>query len=183
MSVRLSRRTMLKGASCAMALPLLEAMTHRRAIAAAATKPPVRMAFISFPNGAIMDAWRPIGEGAAFEFGPTMQPLAEVKSHVTVFTGLAQENGFAKGDGAGDHARSSASLLTGAHPVKTSGANIRVGQSVDQAAAERVGHLTRLPSLELGIDRGRDAGSCDSGYSCAYSNAIRKNVKVTTKIV
>jgi hypothetical protein len=56
--------------------------------------------------------------------------------------------------------------------VKTSGANIRVGQSVDQAAAERVGHLTRLPSLELGIDRGRDAGSCDSGYSCAYSNAI-----------
>ena len=66
----------------------------------------------------------------------------------------------------------SASLLTGAHPVKTSGANIRVGQSVDQAAAERVGHLTRLPSLEIGIERGRDAGSCDSGYSCAYSNSI-----------
>jgi hypothetical protein len=95
-----------------------------------------------------------------------------VKSHVTVLTGLAQENGFAKGDGAGDHARSSASLLTGAHPVKTSGSNIRVGQSVDQAAAERVGHLTKLPSLEIGIERGRDAGSCDSGYSCAYSNSI-----------
>jgi hypothetical protein len=172
MSVRLSRRTMLKGAGCAMALPLLEAMTPSRALAAASAKAPVRMAFISFPNGAIMDAWRPIGEGSAYEFGPTMQPLAEIKSHVTVLTGLAQENGFAKGDGAGDHARSSASLLTGAHPVKTSGANIRVGQSVDQAAAERVGHLTRLPSLELGIDRGRDAGSCDSGYSCAYSNAI-----------
>jgi hypothetical protein len=77
-----------------------------------------------------------------------------------------------KGDGPGDHARSSASLLTGAHPVKTSGANIRVGQSVDQAAAERIGHLTRLPSLEIGLERGRDAGSCDSGYSCAYSNNI-----------
>jgi hypothetical protein len=101
-----------------------------------------------------------------------MQPLAELKSHLTVLSGLAQENGFAKGDGAGDHARSSASLLTGAHPVKTSGANIRVGQSADQAAAERIGHLTRLPSLEIGIERGRDAGSCDSGYSCAYSNAI-----------
>lgn len=172
MSVQLSRRTILKGAGAAVALPLLEAMVPSRALAAAATKPPVRMAFISFPNGAIMNAWRPVGEGAAFEFGPTMQPLAELKSHVSVLTGLAQENGFAKGDGAGDHARSSASLLTGAHPVKTSGANIRVGQSVDQAAAERVGHLTRLPSLELGIDRGRDAGSCDSGYSCAYSNAI-----------
>ena len=130
------------------------------------------MAFISFPNGAIMDSWRPLGEGESFAFGPTMYPLVDLKSHITVLSGLAQENGFAKGDGPGDHARSSASLLTGAHPVKTSGANIRVGQSVDQAAAERVGHLTRLPSLEIGIERGRDAGSCDSGYSCAYSNSI-----------
>ena len=56
--------------------------------------------------------------------------------------------------------------------MKTSGANIRVGQSVDQAAAERIGHLTRLPSLEMGIERGRDAGGCDSGYSCAYSNNV-----------
>src|SRR5437762_2804031 len=171
MSVRLSRRTVLRGLGCAMGLPLLDAMAPRRAFSAEAAAP-VRMAFISFPNGAIMDAWRPVGEGAAFEFGPTMQPLAELKSHVTVLTGLAQENGFSKGDGPGDHARSSASLLTGAHPVKTSGANIRVGQSVDQAAAERIGHFTKLPSLEIGLERGRDAGSCDSGYACAYSNSI-----------
>src|SRR5262245_49436075 len=171
MSERLSRRTVLKGVSCAMGLPLLEAMMPSRARGAEA-KTPVRMGFISFPNGAIMDAWRPLGEGESFAFGPTMYPLVDLKSHVTILTGLAQENGFAKGDGPGDHARSSASLLTGAHPVKTSGANIRVGQSVDQAAAERVGHLTRLPSLEIGIERGRDAGSCDSGYSCAYSNSI-----------
>jgi len=171
MSVQLSRRTMLKGVGCAMGLPLLEAMAPASSFAPDATAP-VRMAFISFPNGAIMDAWRPEGEGEAFTFGPTMQPLAELRSHVSVLTGLAQENGFAKGDGAGDHARSSASLLTGAHPVKTSGAHIRVGQSVDQAAAERIGHLTKLPSLELGTERGKDAGSCDSGYSCAYSNSI-----------
>src|SRR5438552_6253373 len=172
MSVQLNRRTALKGVGCAMGLPLLEAMLPARSLLAAEASAPVRMGFISFPNGAIMDAWRPQGEGEAFDFGPTMQPLTEVKSHVTVLTGLAQENGFAKGDGAGDHARSSASLLTGAHPIKTSGANIRVGQSVDQAAAERIGHFTKLPSLEIGIERGRDAGSCDSGYSCAYSNAI-----------
>jgi len=173
MSRTISRRTMLRGLGCALGLPLLEAMRPTRGFAAdAANRPPVRLAFVSFPNGAIMDAWRPKGEGESFEFGPTMQPLADVKSQITVFSGLAQENGFAKGDGAGDHARSSASLLTGAHPVKTSGANIRVGQSVDQAAAERIGHLTRLPSLEIGIERGRDAGSCDSGYSCAYSNNI-----------
>lgn len=176
MSVRLNRRTVLRGLGCAMGLPLLEAMAPGRGFAAEASGQksavPVRMAFISFPNGAIMDAWRPIGEGAAFELGETMQPLAEVKGDLLVLTGLAQENGFAKGDGPGDHARSSASLLTGAHPVKTSGSNIRVGQSVDQAAAERVGHLTKLPSLEIGIEKGRDAGSCDSGYSCAYSNSI-----------
>jgi len=171
MSMQLSRRMVLQGVGCAMGLPLLEAMLPQRTFAAEAAAP-VRMAFISFPNGAIMDAWRPSGEGESFEFGPTMQPLSELRSHVTVLTGLAQENGFAKGDGAGDHARSSASLLTGAHPVKTSGANIRVGQSVDQAAAERVGHLTKLPSLEIGIERGKDAGSCDSGYSCAYSSSI-----------
>ena len=168
----LNRRTVLKGFGCALGLPLLEAMLPTRARAAAEGKPPVRMAFVTFPNGAIMDAWRPQGEGTSYELSPTLQPLAEVKSDITLFTGLAQDNGRAKGDGAGDHARSSASLLTGAHPVKTSGANIRVGQSVDQAAAERIGHLTRLPSLEIGIERGRDAGGCDSGYSCAYSNNV-----------
>ena len=171
MTKLLSRRMLLRGAGCALSLPLLEAMLPRGARAAQA-RPPVRMAFISFPNGAIMDAWRPKGAGADFTFGPTMQPLEELRSHITVITGLAQENGFAKGDGAGDHARSSASLLTGAHPVKTSGSNIRAGQSVDQAAAERIGHLTRLPSLELGTEKGREAGSCDSGYACAYSNSI-----------
>ena len=172
MSCQLNRRTMLRAAGCSLGLPLLEAMLPRRGFAASEGKLPVRLAFVSFPNGAIMDAWRPQGDGESFEFGPTMEPLVDLKPSITLFTGLAQENGFAKGDGPGDHARSSASLLTGAHPVKTSGANIRVGQSVDQAAAERIGHLTRLPSLEIGIERGRDAGSCDSGYSCAYSNNI-----------
>jgi hypothetical protein len=171
MTTQLDRRTMLKGVGCALGLPLLDAMLPGRARAGEAVAP-VRMAFVTFPNGAIMDSWRPEGEGAGFKLGPTLAPLADVQSDITIFTGLAQDNGRAKGDGAGDHARSAASLLTGAHPVKTSGANIRVGQSVDQAAAERVGYLTRLPSLEIGIERGRDAGGCDSGYSCAYSNNV-----------
>ena len=168
----LSRRTVLKGLSCAMGLPLLEAMLPRSSAAAEAGKPPVRMAFISFPNGAIMPAWRPEGEGSEFKFGRTLASLEEVRSHVTLITGLAQDNGNAKGDGPGDHARSAASFLTGAHPVKTSGANIKCGASVDQVAAAEVGQHTRLPSLEIGIERGRDAGDCDSGYACTYSNTI-----------
>jgi hypothetical protein len=172
MTTPLTRRTILKGIGCTLGLPLLDAMLPQRAARAAEASGPVRMAFVTVPNGVIMPDWRPEGTGKDFKLGKTMQSLADLKNDILVVSGLAQDNGRAKGDGAGDHARSSASLLTGAHPVKTSGANIRVGQSVDQAAAERVGHLTRLPSLELGIERGRDAGGCDSGYSCAYSNNV-----------
>lgn len=173
MTTPLTRRTILQGIGCTLGLPLLDSLLPRTARAALSeAAAPVRMAFVTVPNGVIMPDWRPEGTGKDYKLGKTMQSLAELKNDILVVTGLAQDNGRAKGDGAGDHARSSASLLTGAHPVKTSGANIRVGQSVDQAAAERVGHLTRLPSLELGIERGRDAGGCDSGYSCAYSNNV-----------
>jgi hypothetical protein len=177
---QLDRRSFLRsarfgagvGASIAVGLPLLEAMTPRLARGAAPAKAPVRSAFVFFPNGAIMDRWTPTTTGDGFTLSDTLSPLESVKGELVVLSGLAQDNGRAKGDGPGDHARSAASFLTGAHPVKTSGADIRVGMSVDQAAADRIGGRTRLPSLELGIERGRQAGGCDSGYSCAYSNSI-----------
>jgi hypothetical protein len=154
-----------------MALPYLEAMRPARAFAANAAAPN-RLLFVFFPNGAIMPQWTPEKIGADFDLPATLQPLEPVKSKVSVLSGLMQDNARAKGDGAGDHARSAAAFLTGAHPVKTSGADIRVGMSVDQVAAEKIGHLTRLPSLEVGLEAGRNAGQCDSGYSCAYSNNI-----------
>jgi uncharacterized protein DUF1552 len=89
-----------------------------------------------------------------------------------VLSGLRQHNGYLPGDGPGDHARAAATFLTGAHPKKTSGADIHVGVSVDQVAAEHIGQATKFRSLELGLDDGRITGSCDSGYSCAYSNSI-----------
>jgi hypothetical protein len=177
---QLDRRSFLRsarygagvGASIAVGLPLLEAMAPRLAHGAAPAKAPVRAAFVFFPNGAIMDRWNPASSSDAFTLSDTLSPLESVKSEIVVVSGLAQDNGRAKGDGPGDHARSAASFLTGAHPYKTAGADIRVGMSVDQAAADRIGGRTRLPSLELGIERGRQAGGCDSGYSCAYSNSI-----------
>ncbi|MBI3461878.1 MAG: DUF1552 domain-containing protein [Planctomycetes bacterium] len=174
MTQALDRRTFLKGLGTTMALPLLDAMLPSTVFAAGTPsgRPPVRMAFVFFPNGAIMPAWKPNGVGKDFEFSETLQLLAKFRDDINVISGLAQDNGRAKGDGPGDHARSAASFLTGAHPVKTSGADIRVGISADQLAAEQIGQQTRLPSLELGIEPGRNAGSCDSGYSCAYSNAI-----------
>jgi hypothetical protein len=167
-----NRRTVLRGLGCTLALPLLEAMFPRSTFAAQEPKHPVRMGIVFFPNGAIMPAWKPTETGPNYEMPETLTELEPLRKHITIVTGLAQDNGRAKGDGPGDHARSAASFLTGAHPVKTSGANIKVGMSVDQAAAMKAGQFTRLPSLELGIERGRDAGGCDSGYSCAYSNNI-----------
>jgi Protein of unknown function (DUF1552) len=169
----LPRRTFLRGVGTAMALPLLDAMLPKSVPAAeAAAKPPVRMAFIFTPNGVIQPAWEPELVGAQFELSPTLEPLAPLKNQVLVLSGLQQKNGWDMGDGAGDHARSAASFLTGAHPFKTAGANIRAGISVDQFAAGAIGRKTALPSLELGIDPGAIAGSCDSGYSCAYSSCI-----------
>ncbi len=170
---QIERRTFLKGLGTTMALPWLEAMNPAALPAAApARTAPTRMAFVFFPNGAIMPQWTPEKTGRDFEFSPTLKPLEKFRGDLNILSGLMQDEGNAKGDGPGDHARCASTYLTGAHPVKTSGANIRVGISVDQAAADEVGHLTRLPSLELGIERGRNAGSCDSGYSCAYSSNI-----------
>ena len=174
----LRRRTFLRGVGAAVALPLLDAMPLAGAgpgvakAADGAAKGPVRLAFSFFPNGVNTDKWFPKGTGADWELTPSLEPLADFKNDITVLSGLAQRNADALGDGGGDHARNAATYLTGVHPLKTSGANIRAGRSVDQVAADTIGRDTRLPSLELGVDRGRNAGSCDTGYSCAYSNNI-----------
>jgi hypothetical protein len=101
-----------------------------------------------------------------------LAPLAPYQSYVTVLSGLTLNGARALGDGGGDHARSAAAFLTGAHPKKTDGADIRNDISVDQLAARELGGQTRLPSLELGLERSAQAGNCDSGYSCAYSSNL-----------
>jgi len=172
----ISRRAMLKGLGVAMALPMLEAMgPASKALAApagAAGAMPTRMAFVFAPNGVNYDHWLPKGEGKRYELSPTLKPLEAVRQHVNVMTGLTLDKARANGDGPGDHARSSATFLTGAQARKTSGNDIRIGVSVDQFAAQQIGDKTRLPSLEIGMERGRSAGRCDSGYSCAYVSNV-----------
>jgi hypothetical protein len=175
----ISRRTVLRGIGATMALPLLEAMTPARGLARAAATatassgaPPVRMAAIFMPNGVHYADWEPVGVGRNFKLSPTLAALEKVRDDVLVVSNLCLDNARAKGDGAGDHARSAAAFLTGAHPFKTGGSNVKVGVSLDQMIAREIGHLTRLPSLELGLDHGGTAGDCDSGYACAYVNNI-----------
>ncbi len=176
MSQPINRRTMLRGAGLAMGLPLLESMTPfaRNAFAAsatAATEKPVRMACIFFPNGVIVPEWKPTGSGDDWQLSPTLKPLAALKSKINVISGLAHDNGRAHKVGAGDHARGGSTFLTAARPVKTS-SNIKLGISVDQVAANQLVGKTTLPSIELGLQGSRNAGSCDSGYSCAYSSNV-----------
>jgi hypothetical protein len=168
----LSRRTVLKGIGTTLALPFLDCMLPRRARAEAAALAvlPRRLAFIYIPNGVHLPDWTPQTVGENFDLPPTLAPLADHKDHLTVLTGLAQDKGRPNGDGPGDHARALSSFLTGCQAYKTNGANIRVGVSADQVAAQQIGHRTRFPSLELGVDRGAQSGNCDSGYSCAYSS-------------
>lgn len=169
---RLSRRTVLRGAATAISLPLLEAMVPTHAAMARSSETPLRLVFLNVPNGIHMPAWTPTGEGPKFEFASTMKPLEKYRQYVSVFTGLTLDGGRAHGDGPGDHARSGASFLTGAHPRKTDGADIKNGISVDQVAAAAVGHKTRFASLELGMEGSSQSGNCDSGYSCAYSSNL-----------
>lgn len=172
MSLLIPRRTFLKGLGTAMALPLLEGMLPTVAYAGAPKSRILRMAFVFVPNGVNMKDWTPAIEGAGYKLPYILEPLSSVRESVSVLTGLTQKNAFALGDGPGDHARSAAAWLTGVHPKKTNGADIKGGISADQVAAQRIGKQTAFASLELGAERGGLAGDCDSGYSCAYSSAI-----------
>lgn len=164
---------LLRGVGAALGLPFLDAMTPAFAAPSKSTgKSPSRMAFVYVPNGIIMQDWTPASEGAEFEFKRVMTPMAPLRKKVMVLTGLMQNGGRALGDGPGDHARAASSFLTGAHPKKTAGADIKIGISVDQVAAQRLGKATKFASMELGLEDGRLVGSCDSGYSCAYSNNL-----------
>jgi len=162
------RRSFLKGVGTAIALPFLDAMVPAFA-RAADTTPPARMAFLYVPNGIIMNQWTPATDGRDFKFPRILKALEPFREDLMVLTGLAQR----KGEGsAGDHARAAATFLTGVAPKKTTSADIEVGISVDQVAAQALGAKTRLRSLELGCEVSRTVGSCDSGYSCAYINSM-----------
>jgi hypothetical protein len=172
-----SRRSFLRGVGVSMALPAFDSFWSPEAAAAAAketalavspTGAPLRMAFVYVPNGVHQKNWWPKAEGKAFELSATLKPLEKVKGDIQILGGLDQVHAYAGPDGPGDHARASGTFLTGVRVKKTAGSDIHAGVSIDQVAAQRIGHLTRFPSLELTCDGVRKSGNCDSGYSCAY---------------
>jgi hypothetical protein len=175
-SLNLSRRHFLRGLGAAVALPAFASMPTRLfasepgavPLATTATGAPLRTAFVYFPNGAIPSAWWPKTEDEKnFELHGTLSPLEPIRQHIQVLGGLNHENANPGPDGAGDHARANGTFLTGVR-MKKSAVDVRAGISIDQVIAQKIGHLTRFPSLELTCDNVRRSGACDSGYACAY---------------
>jgi len=167
------RRTFLRGAGTALALPLLDAMLPAFASAADGTATTARrLAFFAVPNGIIMDQWTPAGVGNGFPLTPVLEPLASFRDRMVVIGGLANnEARKLEFEIAGDHPRACSAYLTATHPKMTSGADIHCGVSVDQIAAKELGKQTQLPSLEIGLETPM-IGACESAYSCVYYNTI-----------
>jgi hypothetical protein len=118
-----------------------------------------------------MPNWNPGYTGALKELPRILKPFEPYRDDIMLLSNLTQN--YARGllDGPGDHGRCSANYLTGAH-VKKTATDIHVDgpMSMDQLIAGRIGKETKLPSLEIGMEDPRQSGSCDSGYSCAYTN-------------
>ncbi|HSP67620.1 MAG TPA: DUF1552 domain-containing protein [Bryobacteraceae bacterium] len=166
----ISRRTILRGAGTALALPLLDAMIP--AFAPAATTAPVRrLGVVYHPNGVIYDKWLPAGAGSDFELSPTLKGLEPFKDKLIVVTGLFSDPAEPYGDGGGDHSRACGSYLTGVH-IKKSDSILENAVSMDQIAAKEFERDTQLSSLQMTADENSLLGSCDLGYSCAYSSTV-----------
>ena len=165
----LPRRTFLRGVGATMALPLLDAMVP--AMKAASPSVP-RFAPIYIGNGANMFEWTPATEGVGFELSPSLQPLAPFRDQMMVLTGLDNFPATDQGDVGGQHPRAAPAFMSCMHPKATEGSDVEAGTTIDQIIAERICRDTKLPSLEVSVDRNDVVGACDHGYACAYMNSL-----------
>jgi len=170
----LARRTFLRGAGCAIALPLLDAMIPAHtALAKTAAKAIPRLGFVYFPHGAIMEKWTPEADGTGFEITPVLEPLKDFKKQMTIVSGL----GNRPGESQAVHAIVPATWLSCTHPVK--GQEPNMAASADQIAAQHIGQDTPLPSLEIATESPGGGGACDRDYGCNYSGTISYRTATT----
>lgn len=165
----LSRRALLRGAGTTLALPFLSAMLPAAtSFAQSGAAPKPRFGAIYFPHGATMSRWTPVDTGKNFTMSEILAPLEPLRSHMLVVSNLGHPLAYGPGGATGNHNRSSASFLSGAKAE--SGAQPRLGVTMDQVAARHLGQDTPLPSLELMIETA--SLDCGEGLSCAYRNTI-----------
>src|SRR5579862_815944 len=165
----LPRRTFLRGAGVALALPLLDAMIPAFSAKADSVVAPVRrLGFIYIPMGANLTEWVPKETGNITDLSPTLSSLKPFLSQLTVISNLELKNAYSTGN----HATSNSAFLSAAKAKATEGADYELATTVDQIAAKHLGKDTRLPSLELAMDETNPIGACDGGLSCVYANCL-----------
>jgi hypothetical protein len=166
----LSRRTVLRGAGAAIALPLLDAMSPALSSAAPTSSP--LMGFFYVPNGMFLPNFHPEGSGGtSFKYTPILKPLEPLHKHITVVSGLSNRGLLSSKDGGGVHTRAHGGWLSGVLPRRTEGSDLTAGKTIDQYAADKLGADTPLRSLELTTESNFQVGNCESGYSCSYLNS------------
>src|SRR5262245_41757639 len=162
----LTRRAVLRGIGCTVALPWLEAIP----LAGRAAEPegpahPQRFAALFMGNGVNSKHWWAKGAGADMELSKSLEPLAPFRSRLNVVSGLFNKSAT----GVGIHPGQTGNLLSGAALQK--GAVLRGGISVDQVLARHFADETAQPSLVLGCEQ-PITGYHATNFSMAYSSHI-----------
>jgi hypothetical protein len=173
------RRRFLRGSGVLLGMPFLTSLANADSSASGesqtrsgddgAGKPPLRTAFLYFPNGVWEKDWVPTSMGTEYELSPTLKPLAHLRDDVTILSGLDKKHSHG-GDG---HYAKTANFLTGMPVAKTTGKDISSGGvSVDQLIASHLGKQTPLPSLELGTEPVISGIDSNVGYTRLYGSHI-----------
>src|SRR5436309_12337455 len=146
----LSRRKFLRGAGILLTLPMLDAMTPAFAavskrVAADATPGGKPRRFFGICNnlGLLPEHFFPKENGRDYPLSPYLEVLKEHRDDFTVFSGVSHP------DVDGGHPADNCFLTAAPHPGS---GGFRNTISLDQYIAERIGHLTRFPSLTLGVN-------------------------------
>jgi hypothetical protein len=170
MKKALPRRTFLRGAGTALALPLLDAMIPSLTALAETPANPTRLrrlGYVYMPMGCDVTRWTPPGGETLDELSPSLSPLAPVKENIAIISNLELRNAYP-----GTHATSNASFLSAAKAKRTESTDYYLGTTADQIAAQQIGNDTQLASLELSMDLLSVVGQCDNGYACVYQNNL-----------
>ena len=140
---------MLRGAGAAIALPFLESLLPRRALAgtAAAVRPPLRMGIFTVTGGTVLESWKPAEAGPLGKLPSILRPLEFAKDDLLVLSGLSHSG---QSENLNGHEHCAFAHLTGAPVTRREGGRRIASISVDQAAAQVIGRESVLPSMEIG---------------------------------
>src|SRR3984957_20350530 len=170
----IARRTFLRGAGAALALPFLDSMVPAQTpLSKTAANPKTRFTGIFDPHGAAPAYWVPKPTDPGLEYPMMWKPLAPFRDQTVIMSGLWSKSAEPPPGVTGADHWVAAAYMCGNKPKKTTGADIQDGTTIDQLIAQKIGQETLLPSLQLAIeDPGANSSNCGEGYSCAYTNSI-----------